>query len=251
MKKRAIRSAERFIETNWKSLKSRADSILGLGNYNIEELRSVALLSYYKFNLDWQLNEKSKADRSTAFLFYLEKQLHGQMELIAFSEDNKRHTRSEQEEGTDFETKETMLDMWADGDDKAEPIWMCPEPVFEEEIPSNGGHHFSINIDSFANMRLSPPLLEALALLTTTDHSLRSVGKIVGSMRPEQIPKKIRSILANELNRKGAKIYKGECLNGKRSNVIVCASSEKEAHKYFKPYGRLLKCLEINMQSLQ
>jgi hypothetical protein len=251
MKKRVIRIAEEFIETNWKSIKSRADSILGLGNYNIEELRSVALLSYYKFHLDKKMNRKSKADYTTAFLFSLDKQLHGQTEVIAFPESKSYHSRVDQEEGMDIEQTDATLDIWADGGDKAEHTWMYNEPAFEEEIPSNGGHHFSISIKSFAKMRLSPPLVESLVLLTTTDDGLRSVGEFVGSARAKQIPKKFRSKLGNELKARGAKIYKGECLNGKKSHVIVCASSESEAQQYFRPYGRLLKCLEINIESLQ
>jgi len=107
---------------------------------------------------------------------------------------------------------------------------------------------FQVCIKSFNDKAISKKMLDTLRLLTLQRNSSSAIdelAKMYGCKRKSVLSTRILRELISEVNARGLKIFKAECVNGTNSTVIACAGSKKEADYYFAEYGKVLKCSQL------
>lgn len=120
---------------------------------------------------------------------------------------------------------------------------------------SSGLTTFQVCLTSFRQAGISKPVINALQMLTSSavpectlntskirmTPRITKAAQILQCKRPSAIRRRVLSRLNREMADSGVSLFRGECLNGCSTTIIVCATDADDARRYLESYGRVLK----------
>ena len=239
-----MRNADLFLDENRRLIMSMANKTFGVGHYNPDEIMSAAFMAYYHYS-QGKRDSMKRSTRTTVFTNYLRKEFGNLVPLQCCEMQGHTPSATADHEPDPDAIACNMPEYWQN-----EMIMATEEEQSEGEEPSlEVGAAFIVCARSFREKNVSEQLAHALLLLSRRSNSLQKTMTALACSNTRVLKQRVLALLKKEVYGRGYKTFKGECINGKRSLVVVCAENHDDAQRYLSAYGKVICCSEMTGKS--
>lgn len=236
---------EKFINSQKDQIYQLARRYFPLG-FDPDEVLSEATIACYTALHEKRVQFMTPAGNSI-FVWYIQKafaQIHERrfadtIDRPCFYSPDEKAQQEAEDLRFEIDTAVSPEEMEGEGDSL--PLGSFGSPHVSEHISP----HYHVDVNSFAANPQTPiRLVQALDLLASNASSAATLAKVYAMYScgtPPALLNGIRKDLAN-LQKNRTRVYKGRCLNGSYSAVVLCAPSKTAARKAMAKYGDVLHC---------